>query len=288
MDYRNPIVTLLLASLCLSVTACDERLVSLDDHEVQPEPTGQACEVVAEAALCSDGSSAFCGWIEDAREFGPCIPDDELECEPGTSEPTYTDDICGQMYKHCMVEGGVPTWVSDTCDTPLVLRFDDAPIELLAAESTPMATFDISMRADSCITTDWPSAATPWLAIDLDGNGSIDGGNELFGSGSRMANGAHAEHGFMALAELDADGNGSIDAADPRFAELVMWRDHDADRRSLAIELEPLASAGITSIPVQWTRAIECDERGNCANQRAGFQHSGGFGELVDIYLSCH
>ncbi len=283
MASRNPIVAVLFASLSLGLAAgCDERLASVD------EPTGKACEVMDEAAQCSDGSSAYCGFIEDSQEYGPCIADDELECEPGDLVPTYNDELCGQMYKRCLVEGGVPTWVNDTCDTPLVLRFDTQPIEMLAAESTPMATFDISMTADSCITTDWPSAATPWLALDVDGNGSIDGGNELFGSGSRMADGSRANHGFMALSALDANADGQVDAADPRFAELTMWRDYDADRRSLASELEPLASAGITSIPVQWTSAIECDERGNCANQRARFGHSGGFGEVVDIYLACH
>jgi len=297
MTSRNRIVRVLFASLCLSATACDVRQVTLADeqgnqgnesNEQVVEPTGQACEVQDEAAACSDGSSAYCGWIENAQEYGPCIPDDELECEPGTMEPTFSDELCGQMYRRCLVEGGVPTWVNDICDTPLVLRFDAQPIELIAAESTPMATFDISMQANSCITTDWPSAATPWLAIDLDGNGSIDGGDELFGSGSRMADGSHARHGFMALAELDADANGKLDASDPRFAELRMWRDHDADRRSLPGELEALASAGITSIPVTWTSAIECDERGNCANQRASFEHAGGVGEVVDVYLACH
>lgn len=292
MAYRT---LLLVPALALLSLACDERQMSLEGgEETRAEPTGQACDAEGEVAMCSDGSSAFCGWIEGevegegAVEYGPCLADEEIECEPGMVEPSYVDELCGQMYKRCEIIGGLPTWQNDTCDTPLVLRFDETPIEMIPAEATPMATFDISMRGDSCITTDWPSAATPWLALDVDHSGTIDGGHELFGSGSRMRDGSFAHHGFMALAQLDADASGSLDAGDPAFAELLLWRDHDGDRRSLPSELEPLAGAGITSLPLRWTSAIECDERGNCANQRAGFSHAGGAGEIVDVYLSCH
>lgn len=290
MGHRLAILT---ASLLLaSLAACEAR--QLDDGE----PTGRSCEIQNEATMCSDGSMAYCGPLEyepftvyDEFEYGPCLSEDELECEPGAVEslgvPTEAD-LCGEMFRRCIAVGGVPTWVNDECDTPLVLRFDDQPITMIPAESTPMATFDISMRPGSCITTDWPEATTPWLALDVDGSGAIEGGDELFGSGSRLADGSHAQHGFMALAELDGDQDGRIDAADPRFAELVLWRDHDADRRSQPSELESLASVGITSLPTAWTSAIECDARGNCANQRAAFTHAGGVGEIVDVYLACH
>jgi hypothetical protein len=278
----------------LSLAACDS-------DSVESSPEGRACEDPGEALTCGDdGLVAYCGYetYEQAQDFygalsyGPCIAPEENECEPGDYKhvggASTEEDLCGGTDYTCEVVGGEPMWVVQLCNTPLVLRFDEAtPIEMIAAESTPAATFDISMRADSCITTDWPTAATPWLVVDLDGSGTIDGGHELFGSGTRLVDGRHAEHGFAALAEFDGDHDGDVDGEDPRFGELMLWRDWDADRRSTPDELEPLSHAGVERLAVDYHVQTECDERGNCGVQRAGFEHAGGVGEVVDIYLSC-
>lgn len=280
----------------LSLAACGEDSVDAD-------PEGRSCDIPNEWVGCgdNDGEIAYCGfpteqdawnWDYAALEYGVCHVPAERECEPGermfVPDPSGEEDLCGGTSYECMMVENEATWVEEWCDTPLVLRFDDQPVEMLAAESTPMATFDISMRADSCITTDWPAAATPWLVADLDGNGAIDSGHELFGSGTTLGSGRHAEHGFAALSEFDADADGDVDADDPRFAELMLWRDWDADRRSTPDELEPLTSAGVERLAVDFHVDVQCDERGNCGKQRAAFEHAGGVGEVVDLYLSCH
>jgi hypothetical protein len=280
----------------LSLSACDRTIDSLEST-----PTGRSCELVGEAQSCGeDDGVAYCGQMDSgsALEYGPCIAPEELECEPGDfkhvaappsknqDEDDFGDPCSGTDYS-CELIGGVPMWQIVECNTPLVLRFDQRPVELIPAEATPAATFDINMREGSCLSTDWPSAATPWLVVDLDGNGSIDGGHELFGSGTRLASGARAAHGFAALAEFDHDRNGYVDADDPRFAEIMVWRDWDADRRSTPDELEPLAQTGVTRLAVDHRNQTECDERGNCGVWRAGFEHHGGVGEIVDLYLAC-
>lgn len=262
---------------------------------------GRACEVAGESLACGDDTVAYCGYSElwEAQEwygeltYGPCISTEEIECEPGEyrhegpTEAESEGDPCAGTDYSCQVVGGEPMWVEQLCNTPLVLRFDATPVEMIPAEATPAATFDINMRDDSCIVTDWPSAATPWLVVDLDHNGMIDGGHELFGSGSRLATGARAEHGFAALAELDQNGDGVVDGADPRYGELMLWRDWDADRVSTPDELEPLASAGVERLALDYLVVPECDERGNCGMQRAAFEHAGGVGQVVDVYLPC-
>ncbi|KIG19212.1 Hemolysin-type calcium binding protein [Enhygromyxa salina] len=286
----------------LTVAACDGGGDADGGGATSPE--GRACEVSGEAITCDEatGTASYCGYMElyEAQDNygdlsqGPCISVEEIECEPGdyrhegpTSDPTG-EDLCPGIDYHCQVVGGEPIWVEQLCNTPLVLRFDQRPIEMIAQESTPAATFDINMRPNSCITTDWPTAATPWLVVDLDGNGSIDGGNELFGSGSRLTNGRHAEHGFAALAEFDSNADGSVDSSDARFGELMLWRDWNADRLSTSGELEPLANAGVERLAVDYWVQTECDERGNCGVQRSAFEFAGGsVGEVVDIYLSC-
>jgi hypothetical protein len=287
------------ANLCLALLAtltlgaCD-RTMDLGKHGDPDVPTGRACEALFEATACGDEETvAYCSNIEGALEYGPCLVSEEVECEPGDwrTDPLpagVEDEICGGTDYMCDVVGGEPMWVEQPCNTPLVLSFDAGPIEMIAAESTPMATFDISMRADSCISTDWPTAVTPWLVVDLDGNGTIDGGHELFGSGSRLANGAHASNGFAALAEFDADANEVVDGSDPRFGELMLWRDWDADRFSTPDELTHLIDSGVLSLPVEYGVDVSCDERGNCGVQRASFEHIAGVGEVVDVYLACH
>jgi hypothetical protein len=83
------------------------------------------------------------------------------------------------------------------------------------------------------------------LAMDLNGNGLIDDGTELFTPD--FAGGSFATGG-EALASLDDNGDGVIDAGDAAFAGLLVWRDGDADGVTDAGELVSLADAGITAI----------------------------------------
>jgi hypothetical protein len=170
--------------------------------------------------------------------------------------------------------------------TPLVLSFDGAPVEFRAGGAS---LFDLT--GSMSVATDWPSAATPWLALDRNGNGSIDDGSELFGSATRLANGALADNGFQALRELDTDGDGRITPADPGFAKLSIWSDRDGDRLSSAGEIAPLASRRLLSIDLGYSLAgSRCDLRGNCEIERASFrfadetgaEHTG---SIVDVHL---
>jgi hypothetical protein len=129
----------------------------------------------------------------------------------------------------CMfMRDGSWRWNEAQCNTPLVVSFDDAPVEFTRAE----ATFAIGVSER----TEWVSAKTPWVALDRDGSGCIESARELFA-------------GFDALAELDSNGDGVVDARDPAFAELVLWSDRDQDKRCTPNELSPL-SERIASLPL--------------------------------------
>ena len=174
---------------------------------------------------------------------------------------------------HC---SGKPTRASDLCgeaarNTPLVISFDAAPVAY-----TTGARF--AFAPGEPVTTDWPTTATPWLALDRDGNGRIDSGEELFGDHTRLADGRRGRDGFEALAALDDNHDGRIDAADPAFASLVLWGD----------DLRP-ASTVIDSISLAVTREHRCDARGNCEGARADIRWHDERGEhagaIVDVYL---
>lgn len=223
-------------------------------------------------------------WTTCAVEHA-CTPDamfDEGECQ-GT---------------YCAILDGVLTveqWTSDDpccgtddpcCWTPLVVSFDGEPIRF---ETAGAAAFDISGQG-SCLSTDWPTQ--PWLALDRDGDGIIGSGRELFGSGTIMTTGVRAGHGFEALGEFDVDHDGKITAVDPIFHELVLWSDHDSDRRGALGELVPVAQAELIAIDLGFGRRYDCDERGNCGVERSAFEFRDELGavrsgEIVDVHLPC-
>lgn len=59
------------------------------------------------------------------------------------------------------------------------------------------------------------ASASGYLALDIDGNGRIESGKELFGPATNS--------GFGELASHDDDGNGWIDEADAIFKRLAVW-----------------------------------------------------------------
>lgn len=281
--------------LCLSLSACTGARIQdggddgVDNSGVN-DREGEACETFAEERACGqdDAGVQYCGWefeASDLHTWGVCLT--ETECDLGDQE------ICdGDAVRSCGLDDREPAWSAceepvdpEGGDTPLVLVF---PGDAIAYRAAGTARFSLG---GSCTTHDWPTAATPWLAMDLDGNGSIDGGHELFGSGTVLADGSRAAQGFAALGELDANGDGLVSPADPRFAELVLWSDHDGDRRSTRWEQESLASRGVVALPVEFAIERTCDARGNCAVEHASVEmHSGDatvVASLVDVHLAC-
>lgn len=173
--------------------------------------------------------------------------------------------------------------LQESSSTPLVLSFDGAPVAFTSAAG---GAFDL-VADGQCHGSDWPSAATPWLALDRDGNGVIDDGGELFGSAVRLANGQRAKNGFEALRELDQNHDGVFDAEDEAFARVVVWTDRDGDRRSTPRELTSLAAAGVRSIRLDDRAEPRCDARGNCEGERASFTTTAGArGTVIDVYLA--
>jgi hypothetical protein len=305
------------------IVSCDAECGSKGTTTCRPE--GQPDDCVPPQEKCGNGEDDDCDGIADedcgetynCRDLQPhecngdlgygdhCAPEDNVKncpwdwfqawChrrdEANGGPQKWDDTIKKWVDDHCdgtvTVSGNTfqctdstgKTWV---CDTPLVLSFDGGPVELAAASGA----FDLALAGASW-GSDWPSARTPWLALDRNGNGRIDDGSELFGSGTALADGTRAEHGFIALAELDSDGDRAITPADPAYFELLLWSDENQNRISEPSELTSLAARGVTRIDVDHVRAPRCDARGNCEVERATFTHGSGLtGSVVDVHLA--
>ena len=163
-----------------------------------------------------------------------------------------------------------------------MLSFDNGGV-IFTSDAT--GSFDLT-RLGVSHGSDWPTATTPWLALDRDGNGTVDDGGELFGSATRLSSGGFAKNGFEALRDLDRNHDGVFDARDPAFAHVVAWADRNNDKRSEPRELTTLADRGVTSISLHDKSDPRCDARGNCEGERASFDFAAGaHGTVIDVYL---
>jgi hypothetical protein len=128
---------------------------------------------------------------------------------------------------------------------PLVLDLDGDGIETRAADGSVL--FD--GNADGVRRgTGWVSADDALLVRDLDGNGWIDNGRELFGDATLKSDGSVAEDGFDALRDLDSNADGMFDANDSAFTKVKIWQDKNQDGRSQESELMSLDEAEISAI----------------------------------------
>lgn len=166
---------------------------------------------------------------------------------------------------------------------PLVLDLDGDGVETTSSRDGTVVVFDHD--GDGIKTgTGWVRPDDGWLARDLDANGTIDSGRELFGVDTVKRNGELATDGFDALRELDGNGDGRVDALDPAFAGLRIWRDANQDGISQAGELSSLADNGIASISVTSTPGSIDLGNGNVQSATGTFTRtdgsSGGTGEV--------
>lgn len=93
---------------------------------------------------------------------------------------------------------------------PLIINMDTSSAEL--ADVSFRFDLDADGNAEEISGLDWGSG---FLALDKNGDGTINNGSELFG--------ARTGDGFGELAAYDQDGNGWIDENDDVFSKLSVW-----------------------------------------------------------------
>ncbi|MDR2253384.1 MAG: hypothetical protein LBD97_05930, partial [Bifidobacteriaceae bacterium] len=132
----------------------------------------------------------------------------------------------------------------------------------------------------------WAGGDDAVLARDLDGDGRIDDGGEVFGDTTTLGDGSVAESGFEALAELDTDGDGAITAADEAWEELLVWSDGGALGVTNPGELTSLAEAGVVSIGLEWEECADVTEAGVMIGKLAPVALEEGFGQVGEYWVT--
>ena len=93
------------------------------------------------------------------------------------------------------------------------------------------------------------------LAIDLNKNGIIDNGHEVFGDYHLLEDGTRAKNGFEALAVYDSNEDGVINEEDEVFEQLYTWVDRNGNGISEKNELKTLKEEKITAISLDYENA---------------------------------
>ncbi len=207
-------------------------------------------------------------------------------------------------------DSGINPGVVPTCDSGLGQDFNCDGIEDLSQCQSPVV---IDLAGDGFHLTDvtggvmldlngdgvreqlpWTAAGTDdaWLVLDINGNGVIDGGQELFGNFSPQPP-SEDPNGFRALAVFDGhdaggNGDGWIDQGDAAFSQLRLWNDLNHDGRSEG-ELRTLSKAGVRRIALDYRESQRRDQWGNWFRYRAmvldvKHQHIGQW--AYDVFLA--
>ena len=171
--------------------------------------------------------------------------------------------------------------------SPLVLDLDGDGVEIrqLVSGAATQVLFDHD--ADGIRTgTAWAKADDGLLALDRDGNGTIDSGRELFGNNTLLASGQRAADGYAALADLDSNADGQITALDALYDQLRVWRDLDQDGISDEGELQSLAETGITRIGLDKTASTQILSDGTKLYGTGGFTIDGQERTYTDAWFA--
>ncbi|MBF1033173.1 MAG: DUF2974 domain-containing protein [Candidatus Nanosynbacter sp.] len=167
---------------------------------------------------------------------------------------------------------------------PLVFDLDGDGITTVSIDDSN-AFFDLDNNGFA-EKTSWVGAKEGLLVYDKNGDGIINGGNELFGDRTLMKDGKTlASSGFMALAEYDNNKDGKIDSNDIIYALLRIWQDSDGDGIASAGELKQLVDLGIVSIGLSYNNTGVTDGANNIQVRTGTFTLADGSTRMTGEYL---
>jgi hypothetical protein len=143
--------------------------------------------------------------------------------------------------------------------SPLIINLEGAARVHTTSILSPVS-FDIFDRGsrDQVAWAD-PAHEEGFVWLDLNHNGNVDSGGELFGNFTMLSSGQHASNGFEALAEYDTrslggNGDGEITSDDFIWDFLKIWIDRNHDGIAQRKEQYSLPALGVEAIGLRYLK----------------------------------
>ncbi len=214
------------------------------------------------------GGSSVMNQFSGPDDTGGNIPLDVTSCDRNRADLAAPEDPCDWG-----CPPGYRTWCEgdqqpdpSKCNccvdyTPIIVDMGNDDFRFSSAED------GVRFAINSLGTTTrlaWPLKRDDmWLVHDLNGNGAVDDGSELFGNTTALRGGGFAKHGYEALQEFDRNRDGAVDAQDRGFHRLLLWSDANRNGFSEPTELMTLEQAGVTSLSTDFRESSKTDRWGN-------------------------
>ena len=171
---------------------------------------------------------------------------------------------------------------------PLVLDLNkDGKISIISNKET----YFNHNGDDIAFKSSWIGKDDGLLIRDINNDGIIDNGSELFGNFTKIkdeqGNTTLAKDGFEALKELDSNNDGIIDNKDEAFNELKIWQDINEDAKTSKDELKSLKDLDIVELRLDANDVNINLGEGNSIIKQATYKSTDGkLSLLADINFS--
>jgi len=172
---------------------------------------------------------------------------------------------------------------TDLMSTPIMLDLNGDGIHTSSITNGTQFDLDADGNLDQ---VGWSDGKDAFLVHDINKDGQVNDGSELFGSSTILKDGSKATDGYEALGALDVNKDNVINSQDTAYNELKLWIDANQDGKVDDGEMMSLKDAGVESMNLTAKNDVSVDN-GNIIGLESSFTTtSGETHDMADVWFA--